>query len=684
MKTPVRLLLIDDNPDDRTLARRKLEQELAHLQVHEITDAAQFEQALEQGNFDLVITDYRLRWTDGLSILQAVKNHYPDCPVVMFTGTGNEEVAVEAMKSGLEDYIIKTPNHYTRLAVAVRAALERTMERQALKEAESRYQRLFEGVPIGLYRMTPTGQVLEANSALLQLLGYDNLQTLLDTGLIEHHFDLEAQRLWQHRIETQGMIKDLEMPLYRCDCVKRTDNADCIKDAARGNGAESTDKSERTRIWVRHNARAIQDKTGKILYYEGAIEDVTQHKQAEEERQQFLAREQQARAQAEQANRLKDEFLATLSHELRTPLNSILGWTSLLRKQRFNAEKAARALEIIERNAHVQTQLIEDLLDVSRIIRGQLRLNICPVDLNRIIERAIETVQPAADAKGIELESVLESAMGSVNGDPDRLQQVIWNLLSNAIKFTSPHGRVSIYLEWLDSAVQIRVQDTGIGLPANVIPYIFDRFRQAEGSTTRSHGGLGLGLAIVRHLVELHGGTVWCESPGPGMGSTFTAQLPMQSLYWQEEERKASTSRLEARASSSTTLALAGRQILVVDDEPDALEYFRIVLEQEGAQVATVKSVSEALQSIIASPPDVLVSDIGMPEEDGYSLIARVRALEAQGNKFLPAVALTAYAREEDRERALAHGFQLHLAKPVEPDELVAAIVKLTRWEAYR
>lgn len=682
MKIPVRLLLIDDNPDDRTLARRKLEHELAQLQINEITDITEFEQALERGNFDLVITDYRLRWTDGLSILRAVKNRYPDCPVVMFTGTGNEEVAVEAMKSGLEDYIIKTPNHYSRLAVAVRAAVERAMERQAFKETQSRYQRLFEGVPIGLYRMTPTGQVLEANSTLLQLLGYDNLQTLLDRGLIEHHFDAEARRLWQHGMETEGMVQDWEMPLYRCDCEKRTDNADCIKDAARGNRAEYTDKAERPRIWVRHNARAIRDQTGKILYYEGAIEDVTQRKQAEEERQQLLTREQQARAQAEQANRLKDEFLATLSHELRTPLNAILGWTSLLRKQRFDPEKAARALEIIERNAHVQTQLIEDLLDVSRIIRGQLRLNICPVDLNRIIERALETVQPAADAKGIELESFFEPAIASVNGDPDRLQQVIWNLLSNAIKFTSPHGRVSIYLEWLDNAVHIRVQDTGKGLPANVIPYIFDRFRQAEGSTTRSHGGLG--LAIVRHLVELHGGTVWCESPGAGMGSTFTVQLPMQNLYWQEEEWETSTSRLPTRASSSTSLALAGKQVLVVDDEPDALEYFRIVLEQEGAQVTTVKSVREAIQALIASPPDVLVSDIGMPEEDGYSLITRVRALEAQGNKMLPAVALTAYAREEDRERALASGFQLHLAKPVEPDDLVTAVVKLTQWQAYR
>jgi CheY-like chemotaxis protein len=418
------------------------------------------------------------------------------------------------------------------------------------------------------------------------------------------------------------------------------------------------------------------------LYYEGAIEDITQRKQAEEERKQLLAREQAARAEAETANRLKDEFLATLSHELRTPLNAIIGWTSLLRKQKFSPEKAARALEIIERNAHVQTQLIEDLLDVSRIIRGQLRLNICPVDLNQIIETALDAVKPAADAKGIVLKSFLQPATGSANGDPDRLQQVVWNLLSNAIKFTSPEGRVSIYLEWLDRDVQIRVQDTGKGLPKNVIPYIFDRFRQAEASTTRSHGGLGLGLAIVRHLVELHGGTVWCDSPGLGRGSTFTVQLPRQSVYQQEEDTESAPTRVEATATPPSSSTLAGLRVLVVDDEPDALEYFKIVFEEEGAQVTVANSVSKALQALEASPPDVLVSDIGMPVEDGYSLIARLRDLERQRGGFLPAVALTAYARKEDRQRTLAAGFQMHLSKPVEPNELVTAIAKLAGRQA--
>lgn len=658
MKTPFRLLLIDDNPDDRLLARRKLEQEFTKPQIQEITDVTELKQAIAEGNFDLVITDYRLRWTDGLIILGIVKERYPDCPVIMFTGTGNEEVAVEAMKSGLDDYIIKSPNHYARLSVAVRAALDRAMQRQALKDAQSRYQRLFEGVPIGLYRMTPTGQVLEANSALLQLLGYDNLQALLDTELIKHHFDSEVRRLWQHRMETEGVVRDFEVPLRRYDG---------------------------TSIWVHHNARSIRDESGKVLYYEGAIEDITQRKQAEEERKQLLAREQAARAEAETANRLKDEFLATLSHELRTPLNAILGWTSLLRKQRFNPDKAARALEIIERNAHIQTQLIEDLLDVSRIIRGQLRLNICPVDLNQIIKTALDTVKPAADAKGITLKSFLEPARGSVNGDPDRLQQVVWNLLSNAIKFTSPQGCVRIYLEWLDGEVQIRVQDTGKGLPKNVIPYIFDRFRQAEASTTRSQGGLGLGLAIVRHLVELHGGTVWCDSPGAGMGSTFCVQFPMQSLYDEQiSEWRSASPQVRIPAPSPSSSKLVGIQILVVDDQPEALEYFKIVLEEEGAQVITARSASEAITALETSQPNVLVSDIAMPIEDGYMLIARIRNMEAQNGRFLPAIALTAYARKEDRQRALSAGFQMHLSKPLEPDDLVAAICQLAKQQAHR
>ncbi|MEQ9553037.1 MAG: ATP-binding protein [Coleofasciculus sp. G3-WIS-01] len=498
---PVRILLIDDNPDDRMLALRKLEQEFDQLQPQEITDISEVEQALAEGQFDIVVTDYSLRWSDGLNVLHKVKQRYPDCPVVMFTGTGNEEVAVEAMKSGLDDYIIKSPQHYTRLAAAVRAALERAKQRQAFQEVQQRYQQLFESVPIGLYRMTPTGEIIEANPALLQLLGYPSLKALLNANISKHLVNPQVNHLWQNQIDSEGVVRNLEMPMFRCD---------------------------NTMIWVRYNARAIRNDQGKIIYYEGAIEDVTKRKQAEEERTVLLKSEQAARAEAETANRLKDEFLATLSHELRTPLNAMLGWAGLLRRRKLSPDKVERALEVIERNAKSQAQLIDDLLDVSRIIRGKLRLNIIPVDLHQVINAAIDTLQPAADAKSIRIDSFLAPSRSVIKGDSDRLQQIVWNLLSNAIKFTPTHGQVKIYLEWLENAVRIRVQDTGQGVSVEIAPYIFDRFRQAEGSTTRSHGGLGLGLAIVRHLVELHGGTVWCESAGEGKGATFTVELPLK------------------------------------------------------------------------------------------------------------------------------------------------------------
>jgi len=498
----VTILLIDDNPDDRILALRRLEQEFNHLHSLEISDIKQLQQALAERQFDLVITDYSLRWSNGLNVLHQVKQQYPDCPVVMFTGTGNEEVAVEAMKSGLDDYIIKSPQHYTRLAAAVRAALERLKQHQAFKEMQQRYQQLFESVPLGLYRMTPTGQIIEANPALLQLLGYPSLQALPDTNISKHLVDTEANHLWQNQIDSEGVVRNFEMVMRRCD---------------------------NTTIWVRYNARAIRNAQGEVLYYEGAIEDVTQRKQAEQERAELLKREQAARTEAETANRLKDEFLATLSHELRTPLNAILGWSGLLRRKQLSPDKVQRALEVIERNAKSQAQLIDDLLDVSRIIRGNLHLKIIPVDLSQVIHAAIDTLQPAADAKSIQIDSFLATSQRVIKADSDRLQQILWNLLSNAIKFTPIQGQVQIYLEWLEKAVQIRVQDTGKGIPSDIAPYIFDRFRQAEGSITRSHGGLGLGLAIVRHLVELHGGTVWCESPGEGQGAIFTVELPLKA-----------------------------------------------------------------------------------------------------------------------------------------------------------
>ncbi|MEG4144459.1 ATP-binding protein [Microcoleus sp. Pol12B5] len=395
----------------------------------------------------------------------------------------------------------------------------------------------------------------------------------------------------------------------------------------------------------------------------------------------LLMREQIIRTDAEAANRAKDEFLSILSHELRTPLNAILGWSTMLRQKNLSEDKVARALETIERNAKSQAQLIEDILDVSRIITGKLRLRVRPVNLLPVIESAIESVQLAAEAKSIRLQSVLDSEAGPLLGDADRLQQVVWNLLSNALKFTPKDGRVQIRLQRVNSHVEITVSDTGAGISSDFLPFVFDRFSQHDSTTTRSYGGLGLGLAIVRQLVELHGGTVTVVSPGIGQGTTFTVKLPVMIIHLPPSAPEPLNSLVEANGRFQASPTLEGLQILVVEDEADALELLSTILEKYGADVMAVASVKEALTIIETASdrsPDVLVSDIGMPDEDGYSLIRKLRQLEAQRGGRLPAIALTAYARNDDRQQALLAGFQMHLTKPVDAAELVAVVASLT------
>ncbi|HEY9796999.1 MAG TPA: PAS domain S-box protein [Leptolyngbyaceae cyanobacterium] len=384
--------------------------------------------------------------------------------------------------------------------------------------------------------------------------------------------------------------------------------------------------------------------------------------------------------ESQQANRLKDDFLATLSHELRSPLNAMLGWLTLLRTRKFDEAAKTRALETIERNARTQAQLVEDILDVSRIIRGQLRLNVRPVTLVPVIESALDTVRPAADAKSIRLQSVLDPAAGPVSGDSDRLQQIIWNLLTNAVKFTPKGGRVQICLERINSHVEITVADTGQGISAEFLPYVFDRFRQADGSITRSYNGLGLGLAIVRHLVELHGGTVHAESPGKGLGARFTVKLPLMAVTTKDSEHERVHPTVGGRVSFENSPSLKALRILVVDDEADARELLIQILKESGVEVVAVATAEEAIRVLTeqASRLDVLVSDIGMPNQDGYSLLRRVRSLPPEMGGQIPAVALTAYARTEDRRAAFLAGFQSHLAKPVELAELIAVIANLT------
>ena len=395
----------------------------------------------------------------------------------------------------------------------------------------------------------------------------------------------------------------------------------------------------------------------------------------------LLMREQIIRAEAEGANRAKDEFLSILSHELRTPLNAILGWSAMLRQRTLSEDKVLRALETIERNAKSQAQLIEDILDISRIITGKLRLQVRPVNLVPVIESAIESVRLAAEAKSIRLQSRIDSQAGLLLGDANRLQQVVWNLLSNALKFTPKDGRVEIRLQRVNSHAEITVSDTGLGISSDFLPFVFDRFRQHDSTTTRSYGGLGLGLAIVRQLVELHGGTVTVVSPGIGQGTTFTVTLPAMIIPLPPNDPEPLNSIVETKPRVEASPTLEGLQILVVDDEADALELLNTILQNNGAEVIAVASVKQALTIIETATdrsPDVLVSDIGMPDEDGYSLIRKLRQLEAQRGGKLPAIALTAYAGSDDRRQALLAGFQMHLTKPVDAAELVAVVASLT------
>jgi signal transduction histidine kinase/ActR/RegA family two-component response regulator len=407
--------------------------------------------------------------------------------------------------------------------------------------------------------------------------------------------------------------------------------------------------------------------------------EVVQRKKVELQRDELFGSERAARLEAERHSRMKDEFLATLSHELRTPLNAILGWTSLLQKETLS-ESAVEGVEVIARNARVQKQLIEDLLDMSRIISGKIRLDVQRVDLARVIEAAVATVRPAADAKGVRLQVTLDPLAGAVKGDPNRLQQVVWNLLSNAVKFTPKGGRVQVFLERVNSHLEISIADTGQGIRPEFLPHVFDRFRQADSSTTRHNGGLGLGLSIAKQLIELHGGLIRAKSSGEGQGATFLVLMPLMLLHDFSEE----VDQGRVHPASSPTgrdpcemQDLQGVHVLLVDDEPDARELVQKLLERCNAVVRTASSARLALNMLAEQKADVLVSDIGMPEIDGYDFIRQVRAKSAADGGHIPAIALTAFARSEDRMRAMIAGYNLHLSKPIEPSELIVAIASL-------
>jgi PAS domain S-box-containing protein len=818
----LRLLLIDDNEHDRALIVYKLKSEFPDVEVEQVTKAEDFHQALSAGNFEFVITDYRVRWSDGVALLQDIKSRYPKCPVIMFTDSGTQEIAVEAMKAGLDDYIIKSAKHYVRLPVAVRSILQRLEQQEraekALQEANQRCADILESIT-------------DAFCALDQQFQFTYVNRKSEQILQKTQAELLRKNIWEEYPEAVGSVFYQKYHEAATTKLPVQFEAFCLH----------------LNIWL--EVRVYPREDGLTIY----CHDISDRKRSESEREQFLAREQAARAEAEaqerrstflaeasrllassldyrttltsvaslavpiladwcfvdiieknlvvfdnpiivafepekealirelrerypppadadfgapkvlrtgqpemvteipeslvlsiaqdaehlslmrqlnaqsymivpliagkrklgtiafvlgqperryqkadlamatelaqraaiaidnamlyreawEANRIKDEFLAIVSHELRTPLNSMLGWAKLLRQGKLNQATAAKALETIERNAEVQKKLIEDILDVSRIVQGKIRLNLRPLHLIPVINAVSESIHPIAQAKAIQFQSLLDPNVAQVTGDADRLQQVLWNLLSNAVKFTPSGGRIEIRLEQVNSMAQITVSDTGAGISADFLPYVFERFRQADGTSTRANGGLGLGLAIVRHLVEMHNGTVYATSDGEGLGATFMVQLPIRT-----EEQIVQPTNLDSVGSGEFP-SLNGLRILVVDDNIDTLGLISFILEQCQAQVTTVTSASEALAALSQFKPNVLISDIGMPGEDGYSLIQRIRVLPAELGGQIPAAALTAFAGESERNRALTAGFQIHISKPVEPAELVAAVVKL-------
>jgi PAS domain S-box-containing protein len=513
---------------------------------------------------------------------------------------------------------------------------------ETLRQSEERYRYLTESIPQLVWTANGSGVLLDVNQRWSSFTGLTLAQARAEGWTAVVHPDDVATlgRNWAIA-QQEGTNYQAEGRMRRADGVYR---------------------------WHLHQAVPLKDAEGRVIKWFGTATDIEDKKQLEQQRINLLSQEQAAREQAEAANRIKDEFLAVLSHELRSPLNPILGWSRLLQTRQFDSEGTNRALQTIERNAKLQAQLIEDLLDVSRILRGKLVLNVCPVNLVAVIESALETVRLAAEAKQIQIQTVLPTEQLSVSGDAARLQQIVWNLLSNAVKFTPDGGQIDVLLDRVDTYARIQVKDTGRGIQPSFLPYVFDYFRQEDGKTTRKFGGLGLGLAIVKHLAELHGGTVFAESLGEGQGATFAFQLPLMAANLESEP---------SPKDSSQVVDLSQLRVLIVDDEADMRELGQFVLEQQGAQVSVAASAIEALQMFDRQPPDLLISDIGMPIMDGYMLIRQIRSRSPEQGGRVLAIALTAYAGEYDQRQALVAGFQQHLPKPVEPEVLVSTIAAL-------
>jgi PAS domain S-box-containing protein len=642
------ILIVDDNDASRYAKGRTLRQA-----GFEVKEAASGDEALRLAETErprMALLDVNLPDMNGFEVCRHIKSNPSTSSILVLQMSASftrDTDRARGLEGGADSYLTE-PVEPEVLVATVKALLRLREAEEAVRISARHWHMTFDAISEGIALLDLQGRVLRCNQALTQILGKPAEQIL---GSACH----ELLRGWPDEPEAVPFT--------------------CLPEAGQRRSVELS-RGDR---WVEVALDAVVGDEGNVSGAVCILSDISDRKQAEGERLQLLGREQAARAEAETANRLKDEFLATVSHELRTPLNAMLGWARLLRTGTLDQATTDRALEAIERNAKSQSQLIEDLLDVSRIVSGKLLLDFRPLELVTIIKAAIEIVSSSAEAKSIRIESTLDPAAGPVSGDSVRLQQVVWNLLSNAVKFTPMGGRIEVRLDRVDSSARITVSDSGRGIGANFLPYVFDRFRQADGTYARGYGGLGLGLAIVRHLLEMHGGTVRADSRGEGQGATFTVELPLLVTPSWDGGFGMGTETAVTRTPNSEVLD--GLRVLVVDDEADARELFTVLLQQRGARVTAVASSDEALTVLAETPPgdrpDILLADIGMPEMDGYQLIARVRALEPGQGGQIPAVALTAHAGCEDRNRSLLAGFQKHLSKPVEPAELAAVVAHL-------
>jgi signal transduction histidine kinase/ActR/RegA family two-component response regulator len=595
---------------------------------------------------------------------------WSDWPIVVLSKSGAEVPALAAIMATLGNVsVLERPVRTTTLVSVVRTAL-RARERQlqvrdhlaaraqaetALVESRNQLELVVRGANVGVWQCPlPFDRLIWDETVKAHFHLPPDAEVTIDVFYERIHSD-DRERVRQAIAESVAQRRPYDID-YR------------------------TVSPDGARIhWIRAMGVASFDSSGVPAHFSGITTDVTDRREAEEQRSALLEAERAARGEAERAGQMKDEFLATLSHELRTPLNAIMGWAQVLQMPSVSADDIAEGISIIERNARAQAQIIEDLLDMSRIISGKVRLQVQSVDLAQVIQAAVETVQPAAFAKGIRVGLMLDSEAAPITGDPNRLQQVFWNLISNAVKFTPRGGKVHVLLKRVNSHVEVSVHDNGEGIEPEFLPFVFDRFRQADATKSRVHGGLGLGLAIVRQLVELHGGTIRVHSEGRNCGSTFSVSLPVLAI---QSNSTSETRRQPPTATAAPTLALPsarmdGVKVLVIDDERDARALIQRLLEECDAEVYTAENADEALDLVQSKKPHVLISDIGMPGQDGYSFIRRVRALSPDRGGATPAVALTAYARAEDRVTAIVAGFQHHLSKPVEPSELLAVVASL-------